>query len=47
MDEISKEIAKESKGIELPNTDSKVGDLLWVDDIALISTDEKQLQERC
>ncbi len=45
MDEISKEIAKESKGIELPNTDSKVGDLLWVDDVALMSTDEKQLQE--
>ena len=45
MDEISKEIQKESKGVELPNTNSKIGDLLWVDDVALLSTDEKQLQE--
>ncbi len=29
----------------LPNTNSKIGDLLWVDDVALLSTDEKQLQE--
>ncbi len=45
MDEISKEITKESKGIEIPNTDGKIGDLLWVDDVALLSTDEKELQE--
>ncbi len=45
MDEISKEIQKESKGLELPNTNSKIGDLLWVDGVALLSTDEKQLQE--
>ncbi len=47
MDEISKEIEKENKGIELPNTDSenKIGDLLWVDDVALMSFDEKELQD--
>ncbi len=44
MDEISKEIAKESKGIEIPNTSDKIGDLLWVDDVALLSTNERELQ---
>ena len=44
MDEISKEIAKESIGIELPNTKDRIGDLLWVDDVALLSTDEMELQ---
>ncbi len=44
MDEISKEMTKESVGIALPNTQEKIGDLLWVDNVALMSTDEKELQ---
>ncbi len=33
-----------TKGVQLPETDSKVADLLWVDDVALFSTDEEELQ---
>ncbi len=44
MDEISKELDKITKGVQLPETDSRVADLLWVDDVALFSTDEAELQ---
>ena len=45
MDEINKEIEINAKGITVPNTEKKVGCLLWMDDVALISTEEKELQE--
>ncbi len=45
MDEISKEIAKDPKGVDLPNLIDKIGNLLWVDDVALMSNDEKELQD--
>ncbi len=45
MDEISKEITNESKGIPIPNSSEKIGSLLWVDDVALMSTTEEELQK--
>ncbi len=45
MDEISKELNKVTKGVKMPNSDRIIADLLWVDDVALFSTDEKVLQE--
>ncbi len=47
MDEIAKEVKKNNQGIKLPNNiyDSPIGSLPWVDDVALISMDEKELQD--
>ena len=45
MDEISKELNKVTKGVKMPNSDRRIADLLWVDDVALFSTDEKELQQ--
>ncbi len=45
MDEIAKDIRNEHRGIKLPNSDVPVGSLLWVDDVALISLDAKELQD--
>ena len=39
MDEISKEIEKENIGIYVPSLKEKIGCLLWMDDVILISTD--------
>ncbi len=45
MDEINKEINKVTKGVQLPNSNHYTADLLWVDDLALFSTDVDELQE--
>ena len=45
MDEISKELNKVTKGVQLPNSNHYIADLLWVDDVALFSTDADELQE--
>ena len=45
MDEIAKEIQKQNLGVQLTNSQKKVGCLLWVDDVVLISNDEKELQK--
>ncbi len=45
MDEIAKDIKNEHRGIKLPNSDEPVGSLPWVDDVALISLDAKELQD--
>ncbi len=45
MDEIAKDIKNENHGIKLPNSDEPIGSLLWVDDVALISLDAKELQD--
>ncbi len=45
MDEISKELNKVTKGVKLPDIEKRIADLLWVDDVALFSTDEQELQE--
>ena len=33
MDEIAKEITDKNKGIQLPDSEEKIGNLLWVDDV--------------
>ena len=45
MDEIAKAIKQENLGIPLPNSSSKQGCLLWMDDVALISNDKKTMQK--
>ena len=40
MDEIAKEI-KQEKGINIPNTDKKLGCLLWMDDVVLIAENQE------
>ena len=45
MDEIAKEIVKENKGCYIPGTQQKIGCLLWMDDVVLMSEDANQLQE--
>ena len=45
MDEINKEIIKEKIGPKIPNTDTSIGCLLWMDDVALISPDPDELQK--
>ena len=45
MDEIHKELNAKGMGIKLTKSDTKVGDLLWVDDVALMSFDENELQD--
>ena len=45
MDEIAKEITKLNKGCYIPGTQQKIGCLLWVDDVVLMSESEKELQE--
>ena len=43
MDEINKEILKRNLGMTLPSN-QKIGCLLWMDDVALVSTDPKELE---
>jgi hypothetical protein len=45
MDDTAKEINQRNKGIHIPNTNTKVGCLLWIDDIVLMSTNKEELQE--
>ena len=45
MDEIGKEIKKHNLGIQLPQTDEKLGCLLWMDDVALIANTQQQMQD--
>ena len=45
MDEISKNIQKEKKGIQISGLSEKKGSLLWVDDVLLISTAGEELQQ--
>ncbi len=45
MDEIAKEVKKDNQGVKLSNNKEPIGSLLWVDDVALMSMDEKELQD--
>ena len=44
MDEISKKVKEENIGIQIEGMDEKIGSLLWVDDVLLITTDNKEFQ---
>ena len=44
MDEIAKEIQKTNIGIEIPGSNTKIGCLLWMDDVLLMADNEKDLQ---
>ena len=44
MDEIAKEVKVRNLGISM-GQGSRVGCLLWMDDVALISEDREELQE--
>ena len=45
MDEIAKELKRQDKGCPLPPTNEKIGCLLWMDDVVLLSENDKELQE--
>ena len=45
MDEISKNIKKANLGIQVPNTQTKIGCLLWMDDVALITNNREEMQQ--
>jgi hypothetical protein len=45
MDEISKEIAKQNLGTPIPNSQVRVGCILWMDDVLLITPCPKDLQK--
>ena len=46
MDEIAKEITKENKGCPIPgNPNQKLGCLLWMDDVVLITNNEGEVQD--
>ena len=45
MDEIAKKVTEMNKGIKIGNQDSRVGCLLWMDDVALISDTREEAQE--
>ena len=45
MDEISKNVQQKDKGIKINELNEKKGSLLWVDDVLLITTSGKELQE--
>ncbi len=44
-DEFNKEIKKADKGVQLPGKEDKIGSLLWVDDVAIMSCEPKELQQ--
>ena len=44
MDEISKEIQEANLGIKMPNSDEKIGCLLWMDDVILITDNDQEMQ---
>ena len=45
MDEISKEIKKKDLGIYIPSLGEKIGCLLWMDDVILITTEPEEMEE--
>ena len=45
MDEISTETMKENLGIQIKNQNTKVGCMLWMDDVVLISDNREEMQE--
>ena len=46
MDEIAKEITKTNKGCPIPgNPNDKLGCLLWMDDVVLVTNNELEIQE--
>jgi hypothetical protein len=45
MDDTAKEINKKGKGIIIPTTERKIGCLLWMDDVVLMSTERTEIQE--
>jgi hypothetical protein len=45
MDEISKEIKKQNLGTPIPNSEEKVGCILWMDDVLLITPCPKEMQQ--
>ena len=45
IDEISKEITNNNLGIQVDSIDEKVGSLLWMDDVILITTEPKEMQD--
>ena len=45
MDEIAKEINKQEKGCPLPGHQQKLGCLLWMDDVVLITDKKNEIQE--
>ena len=46
IDEINKEIAKKNLGTYVGSIEEKIGCLLWMDDVLLISSEPKELQLR-
>ena len=44
MDEISKNIKEANLGIKIPGEEKKIGCLLWMDDVALIANNRKEMQ---
>ena len=45
MDEINKELVECEKGITIPNTETKIPSLLWMDDVVLIENEKEKVQE--
>ena len=45
MDEIAKRIQDQNLGVKLENMTSKIGCLLWMDDVLLVSDDPKELEQ--
>ena len=45
MDEVNKEITKENIGIQIEGISNRIGSLLWVDDVYLITTGASELQK--
>ena len=45
MDEINKEIQGTDLGIKIPNTETNIACLLWMDDVLLLETRPEEKQE--
>ena len=45
MDEINKELIEANKGLTIPETETKIPSLLWMDDVVLIDNEPSKLQE--
>ena len=45
MDEINKELVECEKGLTIPNTETKIPSLLWMDDVVLIENEKEKVQE--